>query len=88
MLGEVISGLIEQGFGWAKTIGRMRQVMVRGLPSVARMFGLTMAAHNLMRMRFLEANPSANGIRGKKCEKFSRRQSCKAAGTGDISAAC
>jgi len=23
--------LIEQGFGWAKTAGRMRQVMVRGL---------------------------------------------------------
>ena len=23
--------LIEQGFGWVKTVGRMRQVMVRGL---------------------------------------------------------
>ena len=22
--------LVEQGFGWAKTVGRMRQVMVRG----------------------------------------------------------
>ena len=26
--------LIEQGFGWAKTVGRIRQVMVRGLERV------------------------------------------------------
>lgn len=45
--------LIEQGFGWAKTIGRMRQVMVRGLKRVDQMFVLTMAAYNLTRMRSL-----------------------------------
>ena len=45
--------LIEQGFGWAKTIGRMRQVMVRGLQRVDQMFVLTMAAYNLTRMRTL-----------------------------------
>jgi len=45
--------LIEQGFGWAKTIGRMRQVMVRGLKRVDQMFVLTMAAYNLTRMRTL-----------------------------------
>ncbi|WP_207951229.1 hypothetical protein, partial [Cupriavidus sp. L7L] len=28
------SKLIEQGFGWVKTVGRMRQVMVRGLKRV------------------------------------------------------
>jgi hypothetical protein len=45
--------LIEQGFGWAKTVGRMRQVMVRGLKKVDQMFVLTMAAYNLVRMRTL-----------------------------------
>jgi transposase len=45
--------LIEQGFGWAKTVGRMRQVMVRGLERVDQMFVLTMTAYNLTRMRTL-----------------------------------
>ena len=45
--------LIEQGFGWAKTVGHMRQVMVRGLKKVDQIFVLTMAAYNLMRMRTL-----------------------------------
>ena len=45
--------LIEQGFGWAKTVGRMRQVMVRGFKRVDQMFVLTMAAYNLTRMRSL-----------------------------------
>lgn len=46
---------IEQGFGWAKTIGQMRQVMVRGLQKVDQMFVLNMAAYNLVRMRTLKA---------------------------------
>lgn len=45
--------LIEQGFGWVKTVGRMRQVMVRGLKKVDQMFVLSMAAYNLVRMRSL-----------------------------------
>ncbi|WP_244818645.1 IS5 family transposase [Caballeronia sp. Lep1P3] len=45
--------LIEQGFGWAKTVGRMRQVMVRSLEKVDQMFVLNMAAYNLVRMRSL-----------------------------------
>ena len=45
--------LIEQGFGWAKTVGSMRQVMVRGLQRVDQVFVLTMAAYNLVRMRSL-----------------------------------
>jgi transposase len=45
--------LIEQGFGWAKFIGRIRQVMVRGLKKVDQLFVLTMAAYNLTRMRTL-----------------------------------
>ena len=45
--------LIEQGFGWAKTVGRMRHVMVRGLKRVDQMFVLAMAAYNLTRLRIL-----------------------------------
>ena len=45
--------MIEQGFGWAKTVGRIRQVMVRGLQRVDQMFVLTMTAYNLTRMRTL-----------------------------------
>ena len=45
--------LIEQGFGWAKTVGRIRQVMVRGLAKVDQFFVLNMAAYNLVRMRTL-----------------------------------
>lgn len=47
--------LIEQGFGWAKFIGPIRQVMVRGLEKVDQLFVLTMAAYNLTRMRSLGA---------------------------------
>lgn len=45
--------LIEQGFGWAKTVGSIRHVMVRGLKRVDQVFLLTMAAGNLTRMRTL-----------------------------------
>ena len=45
--------LIEQGFGWAKTVGGIRQVMVRGIERVDQMFVLTMATYNLVRMRTL-----------------------------------
>jgi len=45
--------LIEQGFGWAKTVGRIRQVMVRGIERVDQVFVLNMAAYNLVRMRTL-----------------------------------
>ena len=46
---------IEQCFGWAKTVGQMRQVMVRGLSNVNQQFTLTMTAYNLTRLRNLEA---------------------------------
>jgi IS5 family transposase len=46
--------LIEQGFGWAKAVGNIRQVMVRGLEKVDQIFVLTMTAYNLTRIRTLE----------------------------------
>ena len=45
--------LIEQGFGWAKLIGPIRLVMVRGIKMVDQVFMLAMAAYNLVRMRTL-----------------------------------
>ena len=45
--------LTEQSFGWAKTVGGIRQVMVRGLERVDQMFVLTMAAYNLTLLRTL-----------------------------------
>jgi len=45
--------LIEQCFACAKTIGRIRQVMVRGIERVDQVFVLNMAAYNLVRMRTL-----------------------------------
>ena len=44
---------IEQCFGWAKTVGPMRQVMLRGLDKVNHAFTLTMTAYNLTRLRNL-----------------------------------
>ena len=45
--------LIEQGFGWAKFIGPIRQVMVRGIKKVDQVFVLAMATYKLVRMRTL-----------------------------------
>ena len=53
---------IEQGFGWAKTIGQIRQVMVRELKRVDQMFVLNMAAYNLVRKRTLaQVRPQGAG---------------------------
>jgi len=45
--------LIEQGFGWAKTVALLRQVKVRGLAKVDQCFVLAMTCYNLVRMRTL-----------------------------------
>lgn len=44
---------IEQGFGWAKTAGHMREVLVRGLHTVDQTFVLAMAGLHLTRRRSL-----------------------------------
>ena len=52
--------LIEQGFGWGKFVGPIRQVLVRGIKKVDQLFVLTMTAYNLVRMRTLaEVRPLA-----------------------------
>ena len=46
---------VEEVFGWSKVVGLIRKVRVRGLPRVANMFSLALAAYNLTRMRKLMA---------------------------------
>jgi len=44
---------IEEPFGWAKTVGRVRQVMHRGTDRVREVFLMTMAAYDLVRLKNL-----------------------------------
>lgn len=71
--------LIEQGFGWAKFVGPIRQVMVRGVKKVDQLSLLTMAAYNLVRTRTLAevrplASQSGNESRKRALEAGKRRQ--------------
>jgi transposase len=45
--------LVEQGFGWMKTVGGLRKLRHRGGPLVTWMFTFTAAAYNIVRMRRL-----------------------------------
>jgi transposase len=45
--------LVEQAFGWMKTIGGLRKVRHRGGPLVTWMFTFTAAAYNIVRLRRL-----------------------------------
>lgn len=44
---------IEEGFGWMKTVGRMRKTMYRGIEKIAWQLNLHAAAYNLIRMKNL-----------------------------------
>jgi transposase len=45
--------LVEQGFGWMKTVGGLRKLRHRGGPLVAWIFTFTAAAYNIVRLRRL-----------------------------------
>ncbi len=47
--------LIEQGFGWQKTVGTLRKLRHRGQAKVSWIFAFTSAAYNLIRVRNLLA---------------------------------
>ena len=49
--------LIEKGFGWLKQTGPLRQVKLRGLEKVDWLFVFSCAAHNLIRLPKLFAQP-------------------------------
>jgi IS5 family transposase len=42
--------LVEEAFGWAKTIGGLARVKLRGLPRIRYQLTFAMAAYNLIRM--------------------------------------
>jgi transposase len=45
--------LVEEGFGWGKTVGLLRKLRHRGREKVAWIFTFTTAAYNLVRLRTL-----------------------------------
>lgn len=49
--------LVEQIFGWLKSIGLMRKTRHKGTRRVGWMFTFTLAVYNLLRMKNLEAEP-------------------------------
>jgi transposase len=57
-LSQTMRKRIEEHFGWAKTVGRIRQTVYRGLRRVDQHFKLTMTASNIVRIaRILCAGP-------------------------------
>ncbi len=50
---QVKRKLVEEGFGWGKTIGGLRKLRQRGREKVSWIFAFTNAAYNLVRMRTL-----------------------------------
>lgn len=56
---QILRKRIEEHFGWAKTIGRLRQTVYRGLRRVDQHFKLTMTASNLIRIaRIMQVAPA------------------------------
>ena len=51
--------LVEQAFGWMKTVGGLRKLRHRGGPLVSWIFTFTAAAYNIVRMRRLPAGAAA-----------------------------
>ena len=49
-LSQIVRKRVEEHFGWAKTIGHIRQTVYRGLRRVDQHFKLTMTASNIVRM--------------------------------------
>jgi IS5 family transposase len=49
--------LVEKGFGWLKQTGPLRQVKLRGLEKVDWLFVFSCAAHNLIRLPKILAQP-------------------------------
>lgn len=52
-ISQVKRKLVEEGFGWGKTIGGLRKLQHRGGAKVAWIFTFTNAAYNLVRIRTL-----------------------------------
>jgi transposase len=51
--------LVEEPYGWMKTVGGLRKLRHRGKAKVAALFAFACAAYNLVRLRRLLAEPSS-----------------------------
>jgi transposase len=58
--------LVEKGFGWLKQTGPLQQVKLRGLEKVDWLFVFSCAAHNLIRLPRLIAQPPTTTL-GEQC---------------------
>ena len=58
--------LVEKGFGWLKQTGPLQQVKLRGLEKVHWLFVFSCAAHNLIRLPRLIAQPPTTTL-GEQC---------------------
>ena len=52
-ISQKIRKRIEEGFGWMKTVGRIRKTMYRGIEKIAMQLDMHAAAYNLVRMKNL-----------------------------------
>ena len=52
-ISQKIRKRIEEGFGWMKTVGRIRKTMYRGIEKIAMQLDMHAAAYNLVRMKTL-----------------------------------
>ncbi|MCU0649793.1 MAG: transposase, partial [Gemmatimonadaceae bacterium] len=50
--------IVEEVFGWAKTVGLLKKLRHRGLPKVDWVVTFTLACYNLVRLRTLTAGPA------------------------------
>lgn len=50
-LSQKIRKRVEEGFGWMKTVGRLRKTMYRGIEKIGWQLDLHAAAYNLVRMK-------------------------------------
>ncbi len=50
--------LVEEPFGWMKTVGSLRKLLHRGKAKAAAIFTFNAAAYNLVRLRSLLAEPA------------------------------
>jgi len=50
--------LVEEPFGWMKTVGGLRKRRHRGTAKVTALFTFTCAAYNLVRLQTLRAEPA------------------------------
>jgi hypothetical protein len=67
-ISQTIRKRIEEHFGWAKTVGRIRQTVCRGLRRGDQHFKLTMTANNILRIARMPGAVCREQRDGPRCE--------------------